>query len=110
MFSSLTPSEHGKIAGAMATQYFKGGKTIITQGAVGNVFYIILVGEVRIVKDGKEVIKLGAKQFFGEVALLGNSTRRSATVVADSDTVIAASLSRVRMNALTEDVRCEPPG
>ena len=66
------------------------GEYIIRQGEEGDEFYIVKSGNVtcKIRKEGddpgnpgKEVLKLGANQYFGERALMSN-TKRLASVIA----------------------------
>jgi CRP-like cAMP-binding protein len=55
------------------------GTAIITQGDVGDRFYVIDQGEAEVLIDGYEIGRLGAGRAFGELALLRNRTR-TATV------------------------------
>lgn len=57
------------------------GEVIITQGDVGDTFYIIAEGEVAIQVNHVQVGSLESGSYFGELALLSNE-RRSATVIA----------------------------
>lgn len=59
------------------------GQVIVKQGDPGETFYLLVTGEVSIyVKEvGKEVARLGAGSFFGEVAVVTRQPR-SATVTA----------------------------
>jgi len=45
---------------------------------------VIVDGEVSVTKDGKEIRRLGPGDFFGEIALVYENARRTATVTADS--------------------------
>lgn len=58
------------------------GTDVVKQGDVGNDFYLIATGEVRVLvaeAGEKEVARLGAGMFFGEMAVIGRQPR-SATV------------------------------
>jgi len=60
------------------------GHVIVTQGDIGDNFYLLAEGEVSVrVREagGKEVAKLSAGMFFGEIAVVTRQPR-SATVVA----------------------------
>ena len=64
------------------------GETLTRQGAEGHWLYLILKGEVSVhvrSEEGleKEVARLGAGDFFGEMSLMSGA-RRSATVVAET--------------------------
>ena len=58
------------------------GKVLARDGDIGQEFFVIVDGEVSITKDGQEVRRLGPGDFFGEVALVWDSARRTATVTA----------------------------
>ena len=45
--------------------------------------FVILGGFARVVRDGRDVARLGAGQFFGEVAML-DGRRRTADVIAET--------------------------
>lgn len=54
---------------------------IVKQGDSGDEFFIVLDGSCSVVKDGKEVGRLGNGSYFGELALLHN-VPRAATITA----------------------------
>ena len=62
---------------------FGAGDTVLRQGERGADAFVILSGHALVVRDGREVARLGAGQFFGEVAML-DGRPRTADVVADS--------------------------
>ena len=76
-------SNHIKRLGQiLAPMVFTDGDEIITQGDVGNIFYILEEGECKIIIDGVEKEeRLQPGQWFGEAALI-MSAPRSASVVA----------------------------
>ena len=69
-------------------QPFKRGEKIIEKGTTGDRFYIIHSGNARI--DADDLLRskrLGAFEYFGEVALLARTTR-TADIVAETDMVV----------------------
>src|ERR1700733_15672236 len=64
------------------------GAVLIEQGAADNDLFMILRGQFSVAIDGRVVAKLGAGQHVGEMAALTDA-RRSATVVAIEDAVVA---------------------
>jgi len=78
-----------KIADCLEEESFENGHCIFKQGAVGDLFFIIRSGEVRVTKnqdDGSEneVAVLGAGDFFGDKALI-KEEKRSANIYAKGD-------------------------
>jgi len=89
LFETLNLSSLKKIQKLLRIRNFKKGKTIIREGEIGNSLFIILDGEVKVVKGrGKEsVASLGIFDFFGEMSILENKPR-SASVIAKKETVL----------------------
>ena len=72
-----------KVAEVMVPAEFKDGETIIRQGDEGNTFYIVTHGECVVHEDGVEKDHtLTAGTWFGEKALVGESSVRTATITA----------------------------
>lgn len=63
--------------------------TFITQGNPDNDIYLILAGRVSIIVNGREKAQRRAGQHVGEMAAIDPSARRSASVVAIEQTVLA---------------------
>lgn len=80
------------------------GRVLCKEGDLGQEFFIILEGQVKVSTGGREVATLQPGEFFGELALLDGGGR-NATVVADGP---------VRLLVLTHsefrDVLDEDPG
>jgi putative ABC transport system ATP-binding protein len=85
VFAQDAPEMLAEFAGRMKREPFAPGDVIIRQGEVGDKFYIVASGEVRVTaqKDGIESppVTLGHGEFFGEVALMTGAPR-NATVTA----------------------------
>lgn len=58
------------------------GKVLAREGDLGSEFFVIVDGEVEVTKEGRDLRRLGAGDFFGEIALIWDSPRRTATVTA----------------------------
>ena len=70
------------------------GKVIVNQGAAGSEFYVILDGQARVERHGRQVAVLGPGGFFGDLALLDRAPR-NASVIADSELEVAKLGQRV---------------
>ena len=92
LFSSLTANEKESLLSALSSQRFLPGKHIVTEGEPGDVFYLIKEGTVACSMNGVERRKMRKGEYFGEQALLYNTTR-TATITADN-TVSVLSIGR----------------
>jgi CRP-like cAMP-binding protein len=63
---------------------FKAGEVIMLEGEIGDGFYVILDGTVRIDRGDRAIRSMTAGGFFGEIALL-EQRPRTATATAVSD-------------------------
>jgi CRP/FNR family transcriptional regulator, cyclic AMP receptor protein len=59
------------------------GKEMTREGSRGREFFVLLEGDADVTKGGSSINKLGAGDFFGEIALVSESPR-TATVTATS--------------------------
>lgn len=80
LFKNLSERVLGEVASLAFTEEYKRGTKIFAENSIGNKFYLILSGEVRISKNiagmGEEalaVLKVG--DYFGEMALIDESPR-----------------------------------
>jgi voltage-gated potassium channel len=80
LFSELNAAQVADIMKLLKAQRFEAGTVIARRGEQADCMYFIADGEVEISLSGKR-LRLGAGQFFGEIAVLRRS-RRSATSVA----------------------------
>eukprot|EP00606_Chrysophyceae_sp_TOSAG23-5_P000659 GSChrysophyteH2.ASY1.ANO1.81.1 assembled CDS len=90
LFESLNMVSLSQLAKSLTLKTYNAGDYIITQGEIGENFYVIYKGKVRITKtgdDGVEIplITLGEGAVFGERALIKKEPR-AANVIADGST------------------------
>jgi flavin reductase (DIM6/NTAB) family NADH-FMN oxidoreductase RutF len=83
ILGALPPAMREKLLSAGEEHEFESGDTVIRQGERGADAFVILSGHARVVRDGRDVARLGAGQFFGEVAML-DGRPRTADVVAET--------------------------
>ena len=83
ILGALPPAMREKLLSAGKEHEYGAGDTVIRQGEGGADAFVILSGHALVVRDGREVARLGAGQFFGEAAML-DGRPRTADVVAES--------------------------
>jgi cAMP-dependent protein kinase regulator len=94
----MDPYERSKLSDAIKEMKFKKDEYIITEGDVGNVFYLIMKGTCIATKDLGDNEPTHMKDYnegdyFGERALLTNENR-AANIVVTSNECVLLSLER----------------
>ena len=84
LFSGLEDADLEGLASEFNERSFPQGATMATEGEGGLVFFIIDSGDASITVGDHEVARIGAGQYFGEVALI-DKRPRTATVTAITD-------------------------
>jgi CRP-like cAMP-binding protein len=84
LFKDLSKHELVELAKATEDLEVKEGKVLMREGDLGREFFVLVDGDVSVTKDGKEIRRLGPGDFFGEIALVYENARRTATVTAAS--------------------------
>ncbi len=86
LFRALPSEELAQIAEIAEEQPLASGDTIFGEGEPGDALYLIVEGKVKVHKGEKELVRLGIRDVFGEMAVL-DSEPRSASVTAVEDSV-----------------------
>jgi len=68
---------------------FKEDTYIIKQGDVGKTLYVLITGAAVVEIDNKEVAVLGHREYFGEIALLGDTKRTASVKVTQRTTALS---------------------
>lgn len=84
LFDALSRQELGELAKATEDLEVQEGKTLTREGDLGREFFVIVDGDVSVTRGGNEIRRLGPGDFFGEIALIYDNARRTATVTAAS--------------------------
>lgn len=103
LFSDLSKEAFVELMVQMTLHHFAPGDIVISQGEVGDSFFIVAGGQLRVYREdesGKEIplAVLGDGHFFGEMALLSDAPR-SATVEAVEESEVF-ELSRALIEKL----------
>ena len=88
LFRDISDANLARIARLADRREVSVGETFIEQGRVGTACYVIASGTANVYIGGSYITSLPAGAAVGEMALLQHTTR-SATVVAETDMVLA---------------------
>ena len=84
LFGELSKHELSELAKATEDLEVDEGRVLTREGDLGREFFVIVEGDVSVTQDGNEIRRLGPGDFFGEIALIYENARRTATVTATS--------------------------
>jgi len=91
MFAHCTPAQLDLVAGLGEADSWGPGHDIVQEGGAGDGFYVITGGTARVRRGDRDVARLGAGDYFGELSLF-DPAPRNATVTTD-DTVTCVVLA-----------------
>jgi CPA1 family monovalent cation:H+ antiporter len=103
LFDGLSKRQLRRIAKLARTRRFAPGAAMVRSGDPGRSFYVVLDGSAKVVRAGGRARRLGAGDYFGEMALLDGAPR-SADVVAEGE-LLALTIDRA---GFTKLLRAEP--
>jgi len=83
LFETLSRPDREVLAGSFEEKAVSEGTRLLGEGAAGYSFFVLAEGEAEVSVDGVAIATLGAGDYFGEMAILGDG-RRVATVTATS--------------------------
>ncbi len=89
LFAGLDADERSIIANLLTLETYRNGLSIVREGEVGYVFYVLKSGRAEVSHEGTLLRVLEPGDFFGEVAILGDG-KRSSTVTARGDAEVWA--------------------
>lgn len=104
LFARLTQRELERLIGRMAFQQLEPDDLVFAEGDPGRTLYVVTDGEVVVEAKNRELARLGAGAFFGEIALV-TELPRSATVRAATRVDLLAIDRDVVREAIAEQPR-----
>lgn len=88
LFSALSKKDLQTVARHAELVKADPGKVVVTEGAAGSEFFVILDGRARVERHGRQVALLGPGGFFGDLALLDRAPR-NASIIAETPLELA---------------------
>jgi CRP/FNR family cyclic AMP-dependent transcriptional regulator len=85
LFEGLQHNDLKRVARSFKERRFSAGDTVAAEGAGGVGFFVISDGTATVDVHGEKRGQLGPGDYFGEIALIDDQARRTATITADSD-------------------------
>jgi CRP-like cAMP-binding protein len=89
LFCETSKKQRRTLAKLGKVMEWKPGATPIKQGSRGAAFFLILEGEVDVVRDGRNVARLTDGDFVGEMALLDDAPRNADVTAVTATRVFA---------------------
>ena len=85
LFEGLPRGDLEQLAGSFKERHFNAGDSVALEGAGGVGFFVIADGTASVEVHGEKRGQLAPGDYFGEVALIDEQARRTATITADTD-------------------------
>ena len=89
LFAGIDADGLARIAGRMTELDVPADRVIARQGEIGTGFFVIVSGNVRVVRDGETLAELGPGDFFGELSVLDGKPRNAQVVTTEPTTCLA---------------------
>ena len=103
LFKNLSENILKPIASKLKKKIYSEGEKIVKEGEIGDLFYLIVKGRVKITKNGIFIRELENGNCFGENSLFELNAKRTATVIAIEKRVVCYVLSKNEFDFLLTD-------
>jgi PPM family protein phosphatase len=103
LFRYLSYTELVRVMNTAEVKWFEEGDTLITEGEPGEDMFVILSGNVRLLKNGTEITQLGKGAHFGEMALVDRGPRSASAVAGETSRLLL-----IHRNDFYDIVKKEP--
>jgi len=102
LFSACSKKDLQAVAKRAEDVHVDAGKVLVSEGAAGAEFFVILEGQAKVARHGQDVATLGPSDFFGDLALLDRAPRNATiTAVTPMELVV---LGQREFSALIDEV------
>lgn len=88
LFRYFPGSDLAGIASLAEVVHLEDGEMVFEQGDPGDAFYMVVRGNVRITRGSTELAVLGAREGFGEMAILDQEARSATATAAEASTLL----------------------
>jgi CRP/FNR family transcriptional regulator, cyclic AMP receptor protein len=85
LFQGLPHRELERISRSFKERHFRAGDSVAAEGAGGVGFFVIGEGTASVDVHGEQRGQLGPGDYFGEIALIDDQARRTASITAETD-------------------------
>jgi CRP/FNR family transcriptional regulator, cyclic AMP receptor protein len=85
LFQGLQHRDLERVSRSFKERHFSAGDTVAAEGAGGVGFFVIGEGTAMVDVHGERRAQLGPGDYFGEIALIDDQARRTASIVAETD-------------------------
>jgi CRP/FNR family cyclic AMP-dependent transcriptional regulator len=85
LFQGLPHNELQRIARSFKERHFSAGESVAAEGSGGVGFFVIGEGTASVDVHGDKRAQLGPGDYFGEIALIDDQARRTASITAETD-------------------------
>ena len=102
LFSGLSRRHLKQIAEHADEIGFRQGEAIVEEDQPGTSFYVLLEGEVKVVRGRRTIAHMGPGEFFGEISLLDGGPR-TATVIAETPVTAVRVFKRSFDKVVTQE-------
>jgi CRP-like cAMP-binding protein len=101
LFADLNKDELNLLEQAATSLDYPAGKVLMTEGSFAHEMFVIISGQVEVLRDGERVAEIGPGSFVGEMAMLTHS-RRNSTVQTTTEAEVLHIDGRSFSNLLHE--------
>jgi CRP-like cAMP-binding protein len=110
LFSGLSKEQKQEVARQADEIDVDAGKRLVSEGRFGYEFFVIEDGKAEVIRDNQQIAELGPGDFFGEMALLGDTVRNADVVTSTAMTAMVMTDTAFRalarkMPEVAEEIR-----